>query len=254
MDSAGAWAGWRLDHVTRSPRSCRRLVSVRVAAAASEQEGCATVSAREAILGRLRTARAAARLPRSPVAAPGSGALQKGLPPASREALCDRFATEARALGVDCWIESTPEAVRARVISAVTGLRVYAWDADTLPYDAGSLVPDAATAASSRAIQAAADVGLTGCAAAIAETASLVMLEGPGRPRAASLLPPVHVALVRVDDLHGTMADYFTAHAEAMAGSSSCTFITGPSRTADIELTLTLGIHGPGRVVVIIGP
>jgi L-lactate dehydrogenase complex protein LldG len=136
----------------------------------------------------------------------------------------------------------------------VAGLRVFAWDAEALPYGVAGLVQDAATGASPRAVQAAADVGLTGCAAAVAETGSLVMLEGPGRPRAASLLPPVHVAIVRADELYATMADYFRAGASAMAASSSCTFITGPSRTADIELTLTLGIHGPGRVVVVIGP
>jgi L-lactate dehydrogenase complex protein LldG len=50
------------------------------------------------------------------------------------------------------------------------------------------------------------------------------------------------------------MGDYFRDRSEAIAGSACCTFITGPSRTADIELTLTLGVHGPGRVIVIVGP
>lgn len=211
------------------------------------------MSARETILGRLRAARATGRLPRTPVVS-GRVPSDHDSSGISRDVLRDRFAAEARALGVECWIEASPEAVRARVGSLVAGLRVFAWDATALPYDVGATVPDAVTGSASRAAQAGAEVGLTGCAGAIAETASLVMLEAPGRPRAASLLPPVHVAIVCADALHATMADYFRAQAQAMAASSSCTFITGPSRTADIELTLTLGIHGPGRVVVVIGP
>jgi L-lactate dehydrogenase complex protein LldG len=50
------------------------------------------------------------------------------------------------------------------------------------------------------------------------------------------------------------MAEVFDVYRELLEGSASSTFITGPSRTADIELTLTLGIHGPGRVAVIVGP
>ena len=50
------------------------------------------------------------------------------------------------------------------------------------------------------------------------------------------------------------MAEFFVDHADQLRQAASCTFITGPSRTADIELTLTLGIHGPGKVIVVVGP
>ena len=69
-----------------------------------------------------------------------------------------------------------------------------------------------------------------------------------------SLLPPFHVALVERSRLLFSMAEVFEAYRDRLESSASCTFITGPSRTADIELTLTLGIHGPGRVAVIVGP
>jgi len=50
------------------------------------------------------------------------------------------------------------------------------------------------------------------------------------------------------------MGEFFRERAADIAASACCTFVTGPSRTADIELTLTLGVHGPGRVIVVVGP
>jgi L-lactate dehydrogenase complex protein LldG len=166
----------------------------------------------------------------------------------------ERFVTEARALGVDTFVETTPESVRDRLAAIIAGLRVLSWNPDQLPYGAGTLVAGATFGSSPRGEQAAADVGVTGCHAAIAETGSLALLSGPGCSRAVSLLPPLHVALVCPDDLFHGMSDFFAARGDRIAGAASCTFVTGPSRTADIELSLTIGVHGPGRVVIVVGP
>jgi L-lactate dehydrogenase complex protein LldG len=165
-----------------------------------------------------------------------------------------RFLAELTALAVEHHVEVTADAVRARVAQIVGAEPVLRWDADQLPYDVGDLWPGAATGASPRDIQAAAAFGVTGCDAAIADTGSLALISGRGKPRAASLLPPAHVALVRTDQLRETMAEFFRERAADLAGAANCTFVTGPSRTADIELTLTLGVHGPGRVIVVVGP
>jgi L-lactate dehydrogenase complex protein LldG len=77
-------------------------------------------------------------------------------------------------------------------------------------------------------------------------------LSGPSRPRLASLLPPVHVALVSKRALYPTMAAFFSAHPNIVREGSNLVFITGPSRTADIEQTLTLGVHGPRQVHVVL--
>ena len=166
----------------------------------------------------------------------------------------DRFILEARALGVEVFVEWSAEAVRERLALLTSGKRVLAWHPNRLPYKAGDALPGAVSGAASKAEQARADVGVTGCHGAIAETGSLALIEGSGCSRTVSLLPPVHVALVRRADLVATMGEFFTARADAMAQSANCTFVTGPSRTADIELSLTIGVHGPGKVVVILGP
>jgi L-lactate dehydrogenase complex protein LldG len=152
-------------------------------------------------------------------------------------------------------VVSTADEVRALVKNIVRDRTVFSWDPDHLPYDVGTILgPDAALAGGSRDRQVSADIGVTGCHGAIVETGSIAMLSGPGTPRAASLLPPTHVCLVKRTDLYPSVGEFFRCRAEDVARAACCTFITGPSRTADIELTLTLGVHGPGVVIVIVGP
>lgn len=94
-----------------------------------------------------------------------------------------------------------------------------------------------------------ADAGISGIIAAIAETGSLVCASGPGRPRATSLIPPVHIAIVLRSQIVPDLLDYF-AHDAAFAfrDSSGVVLITGPSKTADIEGILITGVHGPREV------
>jgi L-lactate dehydrogenase complex protein LldG len=207
------------------------------------------VSARETILARVRAAQAGGHLPESgrPSVVPGPGARSAG------ECL-ERFREELTALGVESHLEATEADVRRRVEALVEGKRVLAWDGEHLPYGVASVLGAPAGPGSPRDVQAAAEIGVTGCNAAIAETGSVVLLSGPGRSRAVSLLPAVHLALVRRSDLRFSLGEFLRGASDALAGSASCTVVTGPSRTADIELTLTLGVHGPGSVVVVIGP
>jgi len=206
------------------------------------------VSGRAAVLARLAAAQRTAWLPAVPVAKPFLSTLRS--PAACRE----RFAQELAALGVDCHAEKSPEAVRERVRGLVQGKKVLSWDPDRLPYDLGLVLGGAARGSSARVEQAAADIGVTGCHGAIAETGSLAVLSGRGHSRTVSLLPPVHVAVVRPQDFCFTMGEFFAREALGIGDAACCTFITGPSRTADIELTLTLGVHGPGQVIVVVGP
>lgn len=97
------------------------------------------------------------------------------------------------------------------------------------------------------------EVGLTGAQAGLADTGSVVVASGPGRARVASLLPPVHIALLPTGQIHATMADWLAADGASLArDSANVVVITGPSRTADIELVISLGVHGPREVHVIL--
>lgn len=103
---------------------------------------------------------------------------------------------------------------------------------------------------------ASADIGITGADFAIAETGTLVLLSGPRQPRLTSLLPPAHIAILKRESIVANIHVLFERLGKFYGSydklCSCISFITGPSRTADIELNLTLGVHGPGRAIVII--
>ncbi|MBL8430291.1 MAG: lactate utilization protein C [Dechloromonas sp.] len=95
--------------------------------------------------------------------------------------------------------------------------------------------------------------GISGCFCAIAETGTLMLLSGPQTPATVSLLPETHIALVDVSRIVATMEDAFALlRAEHGSLPRAVNFISGPSRTGDIEQTIVLGAHGPCRVHLIL--
>ncbi|MGH8661934.1 MAG: LutC/YkgG family protein [Burkholderiales bacterium] len=98
-------------------------------------------------------------------------------------------------------------------------------------------------------------VGITGAFCAIAETGTLMTLSGRDTPAAVSLLPETHVAVVRTSRIVRAMEEAWQLmRSEVGAPPRAVNFISGPSRTADIEQTVTLGAHGPYRVhIVLVG-
>ncbi len=96
------------------------------------------------------------------------------------------------------------------------------------------------------------DLGISTAQAAIAETGTLVLESVAERHRFVSLVPPVHIAIVDASRIVETVADALALLRLDKEISPAVTFITGPSRTADIELTLAIGVHGPQELYVII--
>ena len=94
-------------------------------------------------------------------------------------------------------------------------------------------------------------LGLTGADAALADSGALVLTAGPGRGRLVSLLPPVHVAIVPITRLVSSLGVLIEDRPGLLDEASNVVAIAGPSRTADIEMTLTHGVHGPKHVHVV---
>ncbi|MBA3903867.1 MAG: hypothetical protein C0522_09380, partial [Rhodocyclaceae bacterium] len=96
-------------------------------------------------------------------------------------------------------------------------------------------------------------VGVTGAFCAIADTGTLMLLSGPDTPAATSLLPETHIAILPVSRVVPFMEDGWRLLREEKGSlPRAVNFVSGPSRTADIEQTVTLGAHGPYRVHIIL--
>ena len=96
-------------------------------------------------------------------------------------------------------------------------------------------------------------VGITSCFCAVAETGSLMLCSAPDTPAAVSLLPETHIAIVNAHRVVPHMEDAWAlARTELGALPRAVNFVSGPSRTGDIELTIVLGAHGPYRVHLVI--
>ena len=106
-----------------------------------------------------------------------------------------------------------------------------------------------------RPIAIEAGIGVSGVDYALADTGTLVLLARKGQARSISLLPPVHIAIVKPDQIVSGLDDLFQLLRFEKGVSdlgSAVTLITGASRTADIELTLVVGVHGPQELHVVI--
>jgi L-lactate dehydrogenase complex protein LldG len=95
------------------------------------------------------------------------------------------------------------------------------------------------------------DAGLSGASCALADSGTLVVPGGGGRMLQTSLMAPIHLAVLNAAHIHATMSEWLSEEgSELVIKSPNTVLISGPSRTADIEMTLTIGMHGPERAVI----
>ncbi len=91
-------------------------------------------------------------------------------------------------------------------------------------------------------------VGVTNAICGLADSGSILIVDGEGSPLHASLLPEIHIAILKSSDILSSLPDAI----DLVKDKSAAVFITGPSRTADIEMTLTIGVHGPKEIHVFV--
>jgi L-lactate dehydrogenase complex protein LldG len=234
------------------------------------------MTTRAEFLGRVRTemAKTPGLFPATPSPRPGNpreaaDIVRRQLAERWPRAL-ERFRAEfERVAGVFHRVPSLVElpALLARIAAEKGAREIVGWDAGALGWNlSAALTPYGLTVCPAPAGEgdaerrrhreeaARAPLGVTGVDWALAETGTLILASGPGRPRSTSLLPDTHVAvfgpghLVESLEQVGLLLEALHADGGAVMRGGMINFITGPSRTADIELTLTRGVHGPKEV------
>ena len=222
---------------------------------------------REAFLKRVQQAAAAGRAYRVSI---GEFPEQTGYV-GSEQDVCSAMATQVDAVGGQATIvndagearEALQQIIQRHKVTAAlcwqhpvldrleVGQFLQAQDVTGYDHDALRSLPQS----QQREIMLAAGLGISSATYAIAETGTLVMAAQPGRERSVSLLPPVHVAVIEQSQIVPDLIDVIAALSSGQPDNrlpSNVTLITGPSKTGDIELQLTTGVHGPGTWYVII--
>jgi L-lactate dehydrogenase complex protein LldG len=163
--------------------------------------------------------------------------------PAGVREILSNLLTQTEARSALCWKHPLLERIGLRELLEERGVELCDYDA---------LAP--LTFDEQRTKMLAADIGITGTTWAIAETGTLAVASGPGSERLASLAPRLHVAVIEASQILPTLFDLFARYGGDSGHPlpTNLTLITGPSKTGDIELELTTGVHGPAHWHVII--
>lgn len=225
-------------------------------------------TSRDKILSKLRAARQP--FPDAPPR-PKAYLPVTALDDSSPGALLERFTAELVRLNGEVFVVDDDAAARDCLLHLIAGhdaRALLAWDFRHIPVDgleaaireAGVEItfPDIRDEMRAETLAALEPVplGLTGADAAAATTGTLIVSTGPGKGRIPSILPRAHIAVIRQSQIVPRIEDWIAgqraAGLQTIRESASLNFITGPSRTADIEKNLVLGMHGPEQVQVVV--
>jgi L-lactate dehydrogenase complex protein LldG len=211
--------------------------------------------ARERVLANLRTA-----LQRSDFTVPETAVmpmmeLGREDRVARLKSLMEAMHTEVQVIQADSWVDKLKDLLRVRQLTSLLyapdtllgAVLERAWES-TLP----TLIPYAGDIEQFKDTLFAVDASITSTRGGIAETGALILWPDVQEPRLMSLVPPVHIAVLEADKIYNTFAEAIARERWQDGVLTNALLISGPSKTADIEFTLTFGVHGPKELIVLI--
>lgn len=216
-----------------------------------------STTARERILARLH---AACSADGAPLAASGSLWQAADIPVGERVAQLKRrmetVKAEVHVLAEDAWPDRLKELLAERGVKTLA-YGPGAWFGETLRKKlkgkgTPELVPYETDVEDFRDTLFGTDAGITGTLGGIAENGTLILWPDATEPRLLSLVPSIHVALLRAGTIHATFATAMRDMGWAENMPTNALLISGPSKTADIEMTLAFGVHGPRELIVLV--
>lgn len=212
-------------------------------------------SARDNILARLRVTAAHEPQPAPEAAAPPAAELGRADKVARMKQLMEAMHAEVIVTDRRQWPDRLKEVLRKRQLngllyapgSALGAALEASWEAD-LPL----LVGYTREVEQGKRDLFAIDAGITSTKGGLADVGALVLWPDASEPRLMSLVPAVHIAVLQAADIHDSLAEAMRRDGWAQAMPTNALLISGPSKTADIELVLTFGVHGPKELIVLI--
>ena len=212
---------------------------------------------RDRILARLRNA-PRPELPRPPSAPPPTDAPARGERAARLKSRMEAVRAEVHLVPSETWLDRLKEILAVRKVAtllyapqtAIGEALRHAWETDA----AGSpeLVAYAGPVETFKERLFAVDAAVTAAAGAVADTGALILRPTAEEPRLMSLVPPIHIAVLRAEDIFASLDDAMRAGNWSADMPANMLLISGPSKTADIELILAFGVHGPKELIVLI--
>lgn len=210
-------------------------------------------AAREEILGRIRASLGRTNASGAPAGLPP---VRLRIPEVPLERRIEKFRAALEKLNGKVYRAGSREDARAYVESLLGGRSAVTSNAPFLAecgvHTIANVRPGGSDREALREMCATLDAGISSADFALSDTGSLVTISSHEEARLVSLLPPLHIALVPLDRLLTGLDELYTLLPVPSDRSSSMVFITGPSRTADIEQILVRGVHGPGEIHVVL--
>jgi len=212
-------------------------------------------SARERIFAKLRAAVQTGGFAVPATAAPASLPLSREERIERLKRLLETMHTEVHRVSRNDWLDTLKRILNQRTLNQILyapGTPIgdaleKAWDKNLPP-----LIPYTEEIEQFKEKLFAIDASITSTKGGIAETGALILWPSAEEPRLMSLVPSIHIAVLEADKIHNTFAEAIASERWQDGMPTNALLISGPSKTADIELTLTFGVHGPKELIVLI--
>jgi L-lactate dehydrogenase complex protein LldG len=213
--------------------------------------------ARDRILERLQGA-PRQEIPRPEAPPPLAAAPDRGARVARLKSLLEAMRAEVHVVPSPEWLPRLKDLLRTRSLQTLVyapdtsigaALRA-AWEED--PSGLPALVPYDRPVEAFKETLFAADAAVTTAAGAVADAGAIILRPDAHEPRLMSLVPPLHIAVLAADAIYPSLGDALREGGWSADMPTNLILVSGPSKTADIELTLAFGVHGPKELVVLI--
>jgi L-lactate dehydrogenase complex protein LldG len=212
---------------------------------------------RDRILARLRNA-PRSELPRPPAAVPPAEAPTRGERAVRLKSRMEAVRAEVHVVSSDAWIDHLKDILAVRKVATLlyapeTAIGEALWHAwETGAAGPCELVAYAGPVETFKERLFAVDAAVTAAAGAVADTGALILRPTAEEPRLMSLVPPIHIAVLKAEGIFASLDDAMCAGHWSADMPANMLLISGPSKTADIELILAFGVHGPKELIVLV--